>query len=478
MKRIAAALPLLFLVLSPLLTFVSCETRADAPASCVYEMTVSVDEAENVVSVDQKVTVVNSFGKDIDELIFAFYPDAFTLKTPPPVDMTSPETAYPYGLNAGGYVFLEAGGTEVESVSLCETPCKITVKLSSPLSPGDKTELRFSFNLTLPLCNARYGYNDFSVNLSYFYPQLCRYDENAEAFVFNNYVATGDPFVFDVADYYVTLDCPEDWQIACSAPASGENGSKRCAQGLRDMTLILAPEAEVTSFSSGGYTAYAIHDGSYSYAAEYAANALNVFSQAFCDLPVREYYLVFTPFIAAGAEFSNVALLSSSLTFAETEKTVAHEVSHQWWYSLVGSDQVNFPWQDEALAQWSTLYYFKKRGMKDHAVTILKGYAEFYYDYMTTQHALGESALCDVHRAITDYRDQTDYFATVYCKALLAAEITAQSVTDDGFCNALAIYAKDNRLSFACPDDLYSAFDSYLKGAGNLFRNSLNVSPY
>jgi aminopeptidase N len=40
------------------------------------------------------------------------------------------------------------------------------------------------------------------------------------------------------------------------------------------------------------------------------------------------------------------------------ESTVAHEVAHQWFYSLVGDDQLDDPWLDESLAQFATLQYF------------------------------------------------------------------------------------------------------------------------
>ena len=36
------------------------------------------------------------------------------------------------------------------------------------------------------------------------------------------------------------------------------------------------------------------------------------------------------------------------------EIVVAHEVAHQWWYSLVGNDQIDEPWLDEAFAQFTT----------------------------------------------------------------------------------------------------------------------------
>jgi aminopeptidase N len=35
-----------------------------------------------------------------------------------------------------------------------------------------------------------------------------------------------------------------------------------------------------------------------------------------------------------------------------------HEIAHQWFFNLVGNDQVNEPWLDEAVAQYAVgLYY-------------------------------------------------------------------------------------------------------------------------
>jgi aminopeptidase N len=40
------------------------------------------------------------------------------------------------------------------------------------------------------------------------------------------------------------------------------------------------------------------------------------------------------------------------------ESVVAHEVGHQWFYNLVGDDQLDDPWLDEALTQFATLQYY------------------------------------------------------------------------------------------------------------------------
>ncbi len=63
-------------------------------------------------------------------------------------------------------------------------------------------------------------------------------------------------------------------------------------------------------------------------------------------------------------EFPSIDLIGSQvydLYQKDLENLVVHEVAHQWWYNLVGSDQVRNPWLDEGLAEFSMFYYFEQR---------------------------------------------------------------------------------------------------------------------
>ena len=40
------------------------------------------------------------------------------------------------------------------------------------------------------------------------------------------------------------------------------------------------------------------------------------------------------------------------------ESSTVHEAVHQWFYNMVGNDQVNEPWLDESLAQYATWQYY------------------------------------------------------------------------------------------------------------------------
>ncbi|MCG4735065.1 M1 family peptidase, partial [Casaltella massiliensis] len=43
----------------------------------------------------------------------------------------------------------------------------------------------------------------------------------------------------------------------------------------------------------------------------------------------------------------------------------------QWWYSVVGNDEVNEPWLDEALTEYSTVLYFEKKYGKETATRLM-----------------------------------------------------------------------------------------------------------
>ena len=40
-------------------------------------------------------------------------------------------------------------------------------------------------------------------------------------------------------------------------------------------------------------------------------------------------------------------------------EAAAHEIAHQWFYSLVGNNQARAPWLDEALATWAQARFAK-----------------------------------------------------------------------------------------------------------------------
>jgi aminopeptidase N len=67
------------------------------------------------------------------------------------------------------------------------------------------------------------------------------------------------------------------------------------------------------------------------------------------------------------------------------ELVVAHEVAHQWWYGLVGNDQIHDAWLDEGLASYASMLYFRDiYGAERAAVLMSAYYQQPYYAQSTT----------------------------------------------------------------------------------------------
>ena len=99
-------------------------------------------------------------------------------------------------------------------------------------------------------------------------------------------------------------------------------------------------------------------------ALDWAAQALTIYQKEFGAYPYRELDVVETGTSAGGIEYPGLIAVASRLYSdpkrqAFFESATVHEVGHQWWYNVVGNDQVNHPWLDEALTQYATYRYFQ-----------------------------------------------------------------------------------------------------------------------
>jgi aminopeptidase N len=133
---------------------------------------------------------------------------------------------------------------------------------------------------------------------------------------------------------------------------------------------------------------------------------------------------------------------------------VVHEVAHQWWYSVVGNDQVDEPWLDEALANYSTaLYYEWTRDPQEAAATIAEHIDERYEAYVQ---AYGDGIVGGPTSAYT----RASYYPLVYGKGALFFAALRREIGDDAFFQGLRGYYERYKYRVGTAEGLRRAMET------------------
>ncbi len=445
------------------LTFTACKKKEIK--SSEYEIFATYDSESRTLHGTMNFTYYNDTDNEISDLKFNLYGNAFREDAKyKPVSQSYTQSAY--------YSGASYGSMKVESVENCsgwnvggEDENLLTVTLLSPIYPEENAKITVSYALELALVNHRTGVTENTVNLGNFYPVLCAY--SSEGFIECPYYYCGDPYVSECADYSVTLEIPQTYTAATSGKAGKEtrNGDrKKCTYTLekaRDFAMVISDKFKVESRTVGNtqLNYYYYNDANPNTNLSAAAESLEYFSSTFGEYCYPTLSVVQTGFCYGGMEFPALTMISDKLPADGTVYTIVHENAHQWWYAMVGSDQLNCAWQDEGLAEYSSLMFFENHPNYSFTRTGIVGSAtKAYRAYFSVYNQIFGEADTTMNRHLSKYESEYEYSNIAYNKGLIMFDMLRQSIGDDKFISALQEYFKENIYKLASCDNLYASF--------------------
>ena len=224
---------------------------------------------------------------------------------------------------------------------------------------------------------AREGY----VSLGGFYPALAHLGPDGSWSAGRPTAGHGDPPAIMLANYLVRVSAPTGLRFAATGRLVREkqerdrnvflavSGPVRefflCGAGDCRRLRIRRQGVTISSYYPPGSRQPGIN------AAYYAADALRIFERRSGPYPYDELDVVSAPMSThgLGMEYPGIIVITNELYDPDgrlgiydadflQEGIAAHEVAHQWFYNLVGSDPVAEPWLDEAFTQYATWLYF------------------------------------------------------------------------------------------------------------------------
>jgi aminopeptidase N len=233
------------------------------------------------------------------------------------------------------------------------------------------------------------------------------------------YTPNGESFYSQVGDYDVTLSAPKSLEV----PATGDVTSVHTTNGIRTTTIEAhdvrdfawgsGPFDEEEGVASTGVTVkvWWMSPISKSQADLILATGLSAMAShaaAYGAYPYDEIDVILGPFNRfGGMEYPQLVMQQAS------SSVLVHELAHQWWFGLVGDDEYNEPWLDEAFASYATDLYYGRDGagcpLNWPSPTARITNSMAYWDlntgeYFATVYGIGSCSLHDLGRVLGERR--------------------------------------------------------------------------
>ncbi len=355
----------------------------------------------------------------------------------------------------------------------------VTVRLPATLAAGETISISMRFTTNVPQ-DAREHYGIFNRSgrtetwaLAHWYPVLAGRDPDT-GWMLESPSQNGDPIFSDAGVYHVTVTAPQDFQIITSGvQLSSEmlDDATRVttfsAAPSRDFTILADDDMQSVTREVAGTTITSWYEPGHDEAglavADWAAQSLTVFNELLGEYPYRELHLAEVEvFGAAGVEFPQLIYMGSDYYARPVNReepgsfefTVAHEVVHQWFYSMVGNNQYDHAFIDEGLTNYlSSQVYFERVHDANAAARVTESYLDAPYES-----ALGSGADEIVDTPTDAFASSRGYVLAAYSKAPLGFAAIHETMGDDAFFGALQAYVREFRFRVATPADLLAAF--------------------
>ncbi|WP_441248033.1 M1 family aminopeptidase [Kitasatospora sp. McL0602] len=306
------------------------------------------------------------------------------------------------------------GGTPA-ALSVACTALKIT--LPAPLNQGQSGTVAFDLGITVPSGADRFG-RDGSFNfIGNALPVLAVRD--GSGWHLDPYTNNGESFYSLISDFDVTLDHPTGVLVPATGTSvdspgtSGRTVTRATAAKVRDFAWAAGPFSKISGTSSSGvavniYSVSGISAANSQSMLTTAKSAIDAHAQRFGAYPYGEIDAVIdNNFWFGGMEYPGFVLDLVSTT------ALTHELGHQYYYGIVGDDEYNSPWLDEAFTDYATDLALGSTGSgcwnsvswASTAEKITNSMA--YWDanssrYSTVVYGYGKCALHDLQRLLGD----------------------------------------------------------------------------
>ncbi len=331
-----------------------------------YKINIHYHPEKDDVSGHMVVTLPKKRTEPDKEVFFRLYPNAFQ-------NWKHGEESKP---KKPGYIKVSRVKVDGKAAKVNFKETVMKVSLPRTIHDGESARIEMDFQLHLPRGGMRLNTFKNTAFLAQWYPMLAVRDR--DGWHTEPYTTTGDPFYSQMSDFEVTFHLPKGYRAITTGKDLDQTGQSLFTirqEKVRDFVAVLTKDYQVMRgklndvrvnlwyLSGMEDVAKPLHEASIS--------GMKFFSEKFGSYPYKEIDVVLgeTGVGIAGMEYpglvTSIPRIGTRKGVGPAVNVVVHELAHQWWYGVVGNNQVKEPWLDEGLTTFSEFLYMQEKMNED-----------------------------------------------------------------------------------------------------------------
>lgn len=487
-----------------------------------YQINVTLDDANHTLAGDIAIDYHNNAPEALTEIWMHLWPNAYS----------NPKTALAKQLFRNGDMLMfyqlekVKGGIDSLSFTVEGTAANwsfhpehvdvAVIKLSQPLQPGASIRIATPFRVKIPSGRlSRLGHIGQSYQITQWYPKPAVYDRNGWHAM--PYLTQGE-FYSEFGSFDVSITLPKNYVIGATGdldpndpelafldsldkatraeignytkarpnpdfpPSSSEMKTVRFKQSnvhdfawfadKRWMVLIdsVTLENGHTVTTRSMFTPANAH--LWARGPEYLNDGVAHYSRHVGNYPYNHCTAVDGTISAGGGmEYPNITVIGNSGTALSLETVIVHEVGHNWFYGILGSNERENAWLDEGFNSYHETRYFVEKygdslrfgsGILPDNISELIGASK--YSYATTDEiaALLSDRLQKAQpmQCHSDDFTSINYGTIVYKKTAAALRYLENYLGQELFDKAMKNYYAEWSFKHPAPDDVRRSFEA------------------
>lgn len=388
----------------------------------------------------------------------------------------------------------------------------IWLELAKPLAPNEKMTLEYDFVTTIPSGPDRFGfiYTPYDYfNVTHFYPILAEYADGEWSHA--GFIAVGECFYSETADYDVRLTVPKSHTVAATGIQTAKQENENTvtytynAPCVRDFVFCASDDFVCESRVFDGVNVNVVYrehsdiedmKPCVETAFMAAENSLDVFGRVLGVYPYDELDIVISPYHGSGMEYPTLILMGE-MNCAETyildenkeiargtdhrafEIVISHEIGHQWFMGIVGSNSGVEPWQDESLTSYLELVYWDNVHDGDYSDVGMAPLPRTKTELSNEKDVekLKKKNQLPIDRAYVDFGKDFAYQEGVYTVGQRVFDEMEQILGREEMYSLLREYVHENAFTNAFPSDFFKVLYAHA-GTDNEKLNELIATAF